>query len=67
MQVRYYIDNDTGHPHIFNHGVKKSDVEHVLRYPGEDRPGSNGSRVAIGQNVSGQYLRVIYVPDPPCL
>jgi hypothetical protein len=30
----------------------------------EDRPGSDGSRVAIGQSRGGRYLRVIYVPDP---
>jgi hypothetical protein len=30
----------------------------------EDRPGSEDSRVAIGQTDSGRYLRVIYVRDP---
>jgi hypothetical protein len=35
----------------------------VLRTPGEDRPGREGSRVAIGQTRAGRYLRVIYVPD----
>lgn len=33
-------------------------------YPGEDRPGKEGARVAIGQTMAGRYLRVIYVPDP---
>jgi hypothetical protein len=32
--------------------------------PGEDRPGREGSRVAIGQTEDGRYLRVVYVPDP---
>jgi hypothetical protein len=35
-----------------------------LRRPGEDRPGREGARVAIGQTHAGRYLRVIYVPDP---
>jgi hypothetical protein len=39
-------------------------VEDVLAKPGEDRPGREGSRVAIGQSRAGRYLRVIYVPDP---
>ena len=36
----------------------------VLQEPGEDRVGREGARIAIGQTVSGRYLRVIYVPDP---
>jgi len=31
--------------------------------PGEDRPGREGARVALGQTGSGRYLRVIYVTD----
>lgn len=30
----------------------------------EDRPGRDGSRIALGQTEAGRYLRVIYVPDP---
>ena len=63
MQARYYIDNETGRPHIYNHGVSETDVEYVLCHPGEDRLGAEGSRVAIGQTKPGRYLRVIYVPD----
>jgi hypothetical protein len=40
------------------------EVEEVLVSPGEDRPGREGSRVAIGKTSAGRYLRVIYVPDP---
>ncbi len=64
MKVRYYIDPDTGLPHIYNHGVKESEVECVLHHPGEDRPGTGGSRIAIGRTEAGRYLRVIFVPDP---
>ena len=47
-----------------DHEVQEDEVEEVLRNPGEDRPGREGSRVALGQTASGRYLRVIYVPDP---
>lgn len=63
MKVRFYIDPETDLPHIYRHGVSESEVEDVLSRPGEDRPGSEGSRVALGQTTSGRYLRVIYVPD----
>jgi hypothetical protein len=64
MKVRFNLDAETGQPHIYKHGVRENEVEEVLRRTGEDRPGKEGSRVAIGQTVSGRYLRVIYVPDP---
>ena len=64
MIVRYYIDPETTQPHIYNHGVEENEVEEVLEKPGEDRPGSEGSRICIGQTKNGRYLRVIYVPDP---
>ena len=64
MDVRYYLDPDTGQPHIYNHNVREREVEQVLSRSGEDRPGARGSRVAIGQTEAGRYLRVIYVPDP---
>ncbi len=61
MQVRYYIDPQSGQPHIYKHEVDEAEVEDR---PGEDRPGREGSRVAIGQTEAGRYLRVIYVPEP---
>ncbi len=64
MNVRYYIDPATGAPHIYNHGVTEVEVEEILRRPGEDRPGYEGARVAIGRTSGGRYLRVIYVPGP---
>ncbi len=64
MKIRYYIDPDTGEPHMYNHDVREAEVEAVLQRPGEDRPGRDGSRVALGQTATGRYLRVIYVPDP---
>ena len=64
MNIRFYADPDTGYRHIYGHGVEEHEVEDVLRSPGEDRPGREGSRVAIGRTRGGRYLRVIYVPEP---
>jgi hypothetical protein len=64
VRVRYYIDPETGRPHIHNHGISESEAVSVLRHAGEDRPGAKGSRVAIGQTEVGRYVRVIYAPDP---
>lgn len=62
--LRFYIDPSTGQPHIYRHDVDEDEVEDVIRRPIEDRAGSEGSRVAVGQTQAGRYLRVIYVPDP---
>ena len=63
MDVRFYIDPETGMPHVHRHDVDESEVEEVLARPGEDRLGAQGARVAIGQTIEGRYLRVVYVPD----
>jgi len=63
VEIRFYLDPDTGLPHIYGHGITEEEVEQVLRRPGEDGPSSGGSRQAIGQTGGGRYLRVIYVPD----
>ncbi len=64
MEVRFYIDQETNLPHIYNHQVLEQEVEDVLTKPGEDRIGREGSRVAIGQTQAGRYLKIIYVPEP---
>ncbi len=64
MKIRYYIDPETDLPHIYTHNVSENEVEDVLLKPGEDRPGKEGSRIAMGQTRGGRYLRVIYVLDP---
>jgi len=64
MNVRFYVDPETEAPHIYNHGIDEEEVIDALASPGEDRPGREGSRVAIGKTRAGRYLRVIYVPDP---
>lgn len=64
MKIRFYCDPTTGIPHIYNHDVDESEVEHVLVNSDEDRAGSGDSRVAIGRTDAGRILRVIYVRDP---
>ena len=64
MNIRFYIDPQTGFPHIQNHGISENEVEDVIINPGEDRPGREDSRIAIGQSQSGRYIRVVYVLDP---
>ena len=64
MNIRFYLDPETGEAHIRRHGVQEDEAEDVLRRPLEDRPGHDGARVAIGQTRAGRYLRVVYVSDP---
>lgn len=63
MEIRFHVDPHTGLPHIYGHGVTEAEAEYVLRHPGEERPGRDDSRHALGQTAAGRYLRVIYVPD----
>jgi hypothetical protein len=63
MKIRYYLDPRSGQPHIEEHGITEMEVVDVLSRAGEDRPGRDDSRVAIGCTRDGRYLKVIYVPD----
>ena len=55
----------TGQPHIREHQFEEeAEVLEILEKPIEDRAGSDGSRIALGQTSAGRYSRVIYVPDP---
>ena len=54
MDFRYHIDPETDLPHIYGHGVTEAEVEYVLRSPGEDRAGRDGSRHALGQTAAGR-------------
>ena len=64
MRLRFYLDPRTSQPHIYGHNVTEAEVEEALSNPGEDRPGTDGARIALGRTDAGRYLRVIYVPDP---
>jgi hypothetical protein len=61
LEIRFYEDPQTGQPHIYNHQVSEDEVYQILLCPGEDRPASDDSRMALGQTDAGRYLRVIYV------
>jgi len=63
MEIRFYVDPATDEPHIYGHRVSEEEAIDVLETPGEDRPGQDGVRVAMGQTRAGRYLRVIYVPE----
>ena len=63
MEYRFFIDPETGEPHIYEHGVTEQEVREVLWRPGEDRAGDERSRVAIGQTLAGRFLRVVYKRD----
>ena len=43
---------------------EQGEVEDVLRRPGEDLPGEDSARIALGQTGTGRHLKVVYVPDP---
>ena len=53
MEIRFYVDPETGEPHIYRHNVSEDEVEDVLRRLGEDRPGDDGARIAVGQRPGG--------------
>jgi hypothetical protein len=57
MEIRLYMDPETGEPHIFEHGVTVDEVREVLRRPGEDRAGDGDTREAIGQTAAGRFLK----------
>jgi len=63
MNIRFYVDPQTGEPHIHNHDVDESEVEDILEVPGEVRSGREGTLVALGRTSSGRYLKVIYKPE----
>jgi hypothetical protein len=64
MELRFWKDPETDLPHIFDHGVTEEEVRQVLRRQGEELPGSDCSRIRLGQTEAGRYLQVVYVPDP---
>jgi len=64
MKIRYYMDPESGEPHIYNHGVFAEEVEEVFESGlGQDRVSREGSRMLMGQTGAGRYLRIIYLPD----
>jgi hypothetical protein len=64
MEARFYVDPETGLPHIYNHGVTEAEVLQVLRKPGPVYRGDRNSRMKSGQTEAGRYIQVVYSPDP---
>jgi hypothetical protein len=64
VRLRFFRDSATGEPHIYQHDVTEEEVEDVLRRPGDDFPGREGSRIALGQTRDGRHLQIVYAPDP---
>ena len=63
MDLRFYVDPETGVPHIYEHGVSEDEVYQVLENPADEFGGRGDSRIALGQTETGRYLQVVYVPD----
>ena len=63
MDLRFWIDPETGLPHIYTHGVSEEEVRQVLSRSGLDFPEERNTRVHLGQTAAGRYLKVVYVPD----
>lgn len=63
MEIRYYLDPETGLPHIYDHGVTEADIEDVMRGSGENLPAKDQSRMKLGKTRAGRLLKVIFVPD----
>ena len=65
VEIRFYIDPETGEPHIYNHDVTEDEVEEIFRSgSGQDRLSREGSRMLMGKTDAGRHLRIIYTPDP---
>lgn len=65
VRIRFYIDPETGEPHIYNHDVSEDEIEEVFESGlGQDRASREGSRMLMGQTGAGRFLRIIYAPDP---
>lgn len=61
MRLRFYINPQTGQPHIHDHNVDEDEVADVLDAPIETIPGRDGSTISFGQTAAGRWLKVIYV------
>lgn len=64
MRVRFYIDPETGEPHLWRHQITCEEAIEILAKPIETRASRGTSRIANGRTRAGRYLRIIYIPDP---
>jgi hypothetical protein len=58
------IDPVSDMPHIWNHDVSETEVAEIHDDPIEDRPGRQGTRIALGKTHGGRFLRIVYSRSP---
>jgi hypothetical protein len=63
MLLRFLMDSESGEPRIYRHGVSEEEVEEVMKAPGDDFPGREETRIALGQTDAGRFLQVVYALD----
>ena len=63
VAIRFYLDPESGLPHILDHGVTENEARDVLRNPLQEIRGRGQTITAFGQARGGRYLKVIYSPD----
>jgi hypothetical protein len=63
MDLRFWMDPETGLPHIYDHGVTEEEVRQVMHRTGLDYPEGRNARARLGQTEAGRHLKVVYVPD----
>jgi hypothetical protein len=64
VDLRFFIDPETGEPHVYEHRVSEEEVHEILESPADEFGGRGDSRIALGQTANGRHLQVVYVPDP---
>lgn len=56
MNIGFFIDLHINAPHIYGHRISEGEVEETLVRLAEDRPGKDGSRVALGRTLCRKVL-----------
>jgi hypothetical protein len=63
VQIRFYIDPETGRAHCEAHDVRPTEAAEVLQRRSQDFAARDGARMAMGTTKAGRVLRVVYVLD----
>lgn len=62
-EYRFYLDPDSGRPHLENHGVTPVEAIEVIETAIQDYHSDRGARIALGRTRRGRYLQVVYKWD----
>ena len=68
MRYEFYLDAESGQPHLYRHGVDESEVIEVFEDAGLRWHNAEGKWVLIGKTRSGRFLQVVYLvleENPP--